>query len=85
MPNAKRKVHTMPSLRQQNKGTDKCFWKRRDCHNDNSGNVQIELTCFGRKTQKCVSLLVGNTFAVCGEEFLRKPCYIWQKLRACLD
>ena len=35
---------------------EEVFGKRRDCHNDNSGNVQIELTCFGRKTQKCISL-----------------------------
>lgn len=26
-------------------------------------------------TEKCISLIVGNIFAVCGEEFLRKPCY----------
>ena len=26
---------------------------------------------------KCVSLPVGNAFAVCGEEFLRKPCYTY--------
>ena len=26
-------------------------------------------------TEKCISLMVGNTFAVCGEEFLRKMRY----------
>lgn len=26
-------------------------------------------------TEKYISLIVGNIFAVCGEEFLRKPCY----------